>query len=341
MSPSCVGILGAGSWGTALAVQATRAGHRALLWSRSPAHVEELRRGRNARYLPSLLLPKEVAVTGELEEVSACDPIVVAVPSHAFRPVVAGLFEARRRASARDVLTLVSAAKGVEQESLRRMSEVSAEEAERAGVSLRFAVLSGPSFAEELIAGTPTAVVVASSDDAVGSRLQRELSAASLRLYTSRDVVGVELGGAAKNVVAIAAGVVAGLGFGHNTTAALLTRGLHEIARLGAAFGGEPRTFFGLAGMGDLVLTCTGALSRNRRTGVELAKGRGVAEIEAELGSTAEGVRNAGSLAALAHRRGVEMPITEQMVAVMHRGKPPRDAVVELMGRGLKAEAEW
>jgi glycerol-3-phosphate dehydrogenase (NAD(P)+) len=171
--------------------------------------------------------------------------------------------------------------------------------------------------------------------------LQRELSAANLRLYTSPDVVGVELGGAAKNVIAIAAGTVAGLGLGHNTMAALVTRGLHEIARLGTAFGGEPRTFSGLAGMGDLVLTCTGALSRNRRTGVELAKGRSVAEIEAELGSTAEGVRNAASLAALAHRRGVEMPITEQMVAVMHHGKPPREAVGELMGRGLKAEAEW
>jgi glycerol-3-phosphate dehydrogenase (NAD(P)+) len=331
-------VLGAGSWGTALAVHAARVGHQVLLWSRSAEQVAELRRGRNARYLPSLRLPPAVEGTGDLGAMASCDPLVLAVPSHAFRSVLADLLAVQVLRAPR---TVVSAAKGIEEESLLRMSEVCAEEASRAGAELRFAVLSGPSFAEELIAGTPTAVVAAASDADVASRLQRELSAANLRLYTSSDVVGVELGGATKNVVAIAAGAVAGLGFGHNTMAALLTRGLHEITRLGVAFGGEPRTFSGLAGMGDLVLTCTGALSRNRRTGVELAKGRSVAEIAAELGSTAEGVRNAVSIAALAHRRGVEMPITEQMVAVMHRGKPPREAVQELMGRGLKAEAEW
>ncbi|HUP21650.1 MAG TPA: NAD(P)H-dependent glycerol-3-phosphate dehydrogenase [Thermoanaerobaculia bacterium] len=338
MTQRPVGVLGAGSWGTALAVHAARSGHRVLLWSRSLAQVEELQRGRNARYLPSLLLPAGITATSKLEEVASADPLILAVPSHAFRGVLADLFAASDRAH---TATVVSAAKGIEEQTLLRMSEVSSEESSRAGVPSSFAVLSGPSFAEELIAGTPTAVVVASADGEVASRLQRELSAANLRLYTSSDVVGVELGGATKNVVAIAAGTVAGLGYGHNTMAALLTRGLHEIARLGVAFGGDPRTFSGLAGMGDLVLTCTGAMSRNRRTGVELAKGRSVGEIATELGSTAEGVRNAASIAALAHRRGVEMPITEQMVAVMHHGKAPRIAVDELMGRGLKPEAEW
>jgi glycerol-3-phosphate dehydrogenase (NAD(P)+) len=219
------------------------------------------------------------------------------------------------------------------------MSQVSAEEAERAGQPLRFGVLSGPSFAAELAAGMPTAAVVASADDALSRRLQELLSSAVLRLYTSRDVAGVELGGAAKNVIAIAAGVANGLGFGHNTLAALITRGLHEITRLGLAFGGEPRTFSGLAGLGDLVLTCTGGLSRNRRAGLALAKGEKLAELELATGQVAEGVRTSLAITRLAERQGVEMPICQQMVEVIYNGKEPRRAVGELMGRELKSEA--
>jgi glycerol-3-phosphate dehydrogenase (NAD(P)+) len=205
---------------------------------------------------------------------------------------------------------------------------------------LRFAVLSGPTFAAELATGTPTAAVLASEDDGVARELQDLLSWGNLRLYTSSDVVGVEIGGTAKNVVAIAAGAVTGLGFGHNTLAALITRGLHEVTRLGLACGGRPRTFSGLAGLGDLVLTCTGGLSRNRRTGLELAGGKSLDEIAAESHMVAEGVLNSRSLLHLARLKGIEMPITEQMEAVLWEGKTPRAAVADLMQRELKAEAE-
>jgi glycerol-3-phosphate dehydrogenase (NAD(P)+) len=237
-------------------------------------------------------------------------------------------------------LPLVSAAKGIETETLARMSQVAFEEGTAADREIRFAVLSGPTFAAELARNAPSAAVIASEDANFATDVRECLSTPLLRLYSSPDVVGVELGGTAKNVIAIAAGTLSGLGLGHNTLAALITRGLHEITRLGIAFGGQPRTFAGLAGLGDLVLTCTGGLSRNRRTGLELAAGKSLAEITGETHQVAEGIRNSIAVARLAAQRGVEMPITQQMVAVMHHGKEARKAVEELMTRELKAETE-
>ncbi len=209
------------------------------------------------------------------------------------------------------------------------MSQVAFEEALAADRELRFAVLSGPNFAAEVAAGLPSAAVVASEDNQLAAELRQTFASPSFRLYSSSDVVGVELGGAAKNVIAVAAGLVSGLGLGHNTLAALITRGLHETTRLGVACGGQPRTFSGLAGLGDLVLTCTGGLSRNRRTGLELAKGKSLAEVEGETSMVAEGIR-----------KGVEMPIAEQMMCVLYEQKSPRAALDELMTRDLKSESE-
>jgi glycerol-3-phosphate dehydrogenase (NAD(P)+) len=219
------------------------------------------------------------------------------------------------------------------------MSRVTVEECERAEVAASFAVLSGPTFAAELARAAPSAAVVACEDEATAARLREALASPTLRLYSSTDVVGVELAGAAKNVIAIGAGIVSGLGLGHNTLAALLTRGLHEITRLGVASGGDPQTFYGLAGLGDLVLTCTGALSRNRRTGFELAQGKTLAQILGETTEVAEGVKNSRVVQTLARAAGIEMPITDQMVEVMYEGKPARKAVHDLMTRDLKHEA--
>jgi glycerol-3-phosphate dehydrogenase (NAD(P)+) len=229
---------------------------------------------------------------------------------------------------------------GVEAETLARMSQVVFEEAIAADREARFAVLSGPTFAAELARGVPTAAVIASEDGELARSIRDTLSSTTFRLYSSHDVVGVELGGAAKNVIAIAAGVVTGIGLGHNTLAALITRGLHEITRLGIAYGGQARTFAGLAGLGDLVLTCTGSLSRNRQTGLALAAGKSLAAIRDGWAMVPEGILNSVAVARLAAQRGVEMPITQQMVAVLHEGKDPRRAVEELMTREPKSETE-
>lgn len=333
-----LGILGAGSWGTALALHLARTGHRVRLWARRRELAEELARERvNSRYLPGQRLPEQVRATGELAELARCEVVLVVVPSHGFRPVVQQFL--RLLPSGR-VASLVSATKGIEVETLARMSQVALEESVGADREMRFAVLSGPSFAAELADGKPTAAVIASEDPELAASVQAALSTPALRLYSSSDVVGVELGGAAKNVIAIAAGVVSGLDLGHNTLAALITRGLHEITRLGIACGGSSRTFSGLAGLGDLVLTCTGGLSRNRRTGLHLAKGWTLDEITRETSMVAEGIRNSVAIDRLSRRQRVEMPITEQMVAIMYQGKPPERAVAELMTRELKAESE-
>ncbi len=332
-----VAVVGAGSFGTAVAVHAARAGCAATLWARRAEAAADLEREhRNRRYLPEAELPAAVATTTDLDAVVDADAVVMAVPSHGYREVLRGLLGHWPRGRE---LRLVSATKGIENESQERMSELSADEAARAGVALRFAVLSGPSFAAELALGVPTAAVIASGDEVLARQLQALLSTRELRLYTSHDVVGVELAGAAKNVIAIAAGVIAGLGFGQNTLAALITRGLHEITRLGLAYGGQQQTFYGLAGLGDLVLTCTGAASRNRRAGLALAAGEPLAQLERDTGQVAEGVRTSTAIARLAERREVEMPICEQMVAVIHGGKPVRHAIEDLMLRALKPEA--
>jgi len=331
-----IGVVGAGSFGTAVAVHAVRAGCAVTLWARNAPFVDEVRRTRrNARYLPEAELPAELELTADLGALDDSDLLVMAVPSHGYRDVLRALLAA---SPGRAELALVSATKGVEGESLARMSQVSAEEAERAGQALRFAVLSGPSFAGELAAGMPTAAVVASSDRELAREIQARLSTPELRLYSSDDVAGVELAGAAKNVIAIAAGMVSGMGLGHNTLAALITRGLHEITRLGLACGGHPQTFAGLAGLGDLVLTCTGAASRNRRAGLALAAGEPLAELERSTGQVAEGVRTSVGIASLARRQQVEMPICFQMVEVIYGGKSARGAVEELMLRELKPE---
>lgn len=332
-----IGVVGGGSWGTALAVQFSRSGQEVRLWVRRPEHALELSRERvNRTYLPDVELPSSLVPTARLSDLDECDLILVVVPSHGFRPVVKNLL--RQRPAERPV-TLISATKGIEAETGARMSEVCFEEAINTDREVLFGVLSGPTFAAELAQGLPAAGVIASEDVDLAAQLQTQLSAKNYRLYSSTDVVGVELGGATKNVIAIAAGAVAGLGLGHNTLAALITRGLHEITRLGLACGGQARTFSGLAGLGDLVLTCTGGLSRNRRTGFELARGQTLEQITAATSMVAEGIRNARSVSQLAHQKGVEMPIIEQMVKVLYEGVAPREAVEPLMTRELKAEA--
>jgi len=340
-----IGVLGAGSWGTALAVHLAGAGgHAVSLWARHPELARRLAADRENRdYLEGIEIPRRVEPTADMAALAGSEVVLLVVPSHGFRAVLRQFLAtaaAAAGAGGEHPLVLVSATKGIESDTLARMSQVAAEETAASGRRLRFAALAGPSFAHELARNVPSAVVIASADAALATEIRQALSTPTMRLYSSADVVGVELGGATKNVIAIAAGTVSGLGLGDNTLAALITRGLHEITRLGVACGGQPRTFAGLAGLGDLVLTCTGALSRNRRAGIELAAGKTLAEITGETPMVAEGIRNSAAIARLAARHGVEMPITEQMVAVIYQGKDPRRAVEELMTRGLKAEAE-
>ncbi len=331
-----IAIIGGGSWGTALALVLTRSRqpHRLALWVHEPVVCETLRARRvNEVYLPGFELPREVAVSGELGETLREAEIVLGVmPSAHARAVYTRLLP-----HLDPRMIFVSATKGLESGTLERITEVIAEV-----VSLKFtprvAALSGPSFAREVARGDPTAVVIASADAELAASVQEEFSGPTLRLYTNDDVAGVELGGAVKNVIAIAAGVCQGLGFGHNTLAALITRGLAEMTRLACALGGRRDTLAGLAGMGDLVLTCTGALSRNRSVGVELGKGRALGEILASTRMVAEGVGTTAATLQLARKAHVEMPITEQMFAVLYQGRAPRDAIRELMERPLKQE---
>jgi glycerol-3-phosphate dehydrogenase (NAD(P)+) len=322
-----IGVLGAGSWGTALAVHLARAGQEVRLWCRREELARELvSEGANNRYLPGIELPADLRPTAELKRLADCRTVLVVVPSHGFREVVRRFLAELEGAPPP---TLVSSTK-----------EVTSSEAARAGREVGFAVVSGPTFAAELAAGVPSAAVVASADAATARRLQELMSSARFRLYRSDDVVGVELGGAAKNVIAVAAGVATGMGLGHNTLAALITRGLHEIVRLGVASGGRAQTFSGLAGLGDLVLTCTGGLSRNRRTGIELAAGKSLEEIQGATSMVAEGIRNSASITRLAGRLGIELPISEQMMGIIAGQTSPHEAIHRLMTRALKAEAE-
>jgi glycerol-3-phosphate dehydrogenase (NAD(P)+) len=329
---SRVGVLGAGSWGTALAVHLSRNGHQVRLWGRDPSLIGAMRdTGENAEYLPGQRFPPTLTPTGHLDEaLDGVNYVITAVPSHGLRAVV--------RDASRFLpsgVAIVSTTKGIEAETLRRMSEVITEEA---GDGHRVAVLSGPSFALEVARQLPTAVSVACEDGDVAAAVQHEFRGRSLRLYVTDDVVGVEIGGAIKNVIAIAAGVVDGIGLGHNAMAALITRGLAEIARLACALGARRDTLAGLSGLGDLVLTCTGDLSRNRRVGVELGRGRAVDDILAGMRMVAEGVRTTHAALALGARHGVELPIAGQMAAVLDGRTAPQAAVEQLMLRPPKAE---
>lgn len=328
-----VAVLGAGSWGTALAVHCARIGHPVELWGRDPALVAEMARTRsNAAYLPGITLGPLVVPTASLEAALARATLVIAaVPSHGMRHVL--------RAAApllRDDAVLVSATKGLETGSLARMSQVAAEETGPRPI----AVLSGPSFALEVARGLPTAVVVASTSADAATRVQDTLKGPALRLYGSEDVTGVEFGGALKNVIAIAAGVVEGLGIGHNAMAALITRGLVEMSRLACAEGSQRETLAGLSGLGDLVLTCTGDLSRNRHVGIELGRGRALPDILSEMRMVAEGVRTTAAALALGARHGVELPLAAQMSAVIEGRTPARNAVEALMLRPQRSEAD-
>lgn len=339
-SPKSIGILGAGSYGTALAVHLAGVGrHPVRLWARDPELSRRMAEERaNPQYLPDVELPPGLVPTSDMADLADSELVLVAAPSHGFRDVLRQLL-GQSHTDGRP-LQLVSATKGIEPETLARMSEVSAEEGKAAGREVRFAVLSGPTFAAELARKVPSAAAIASEDAAFATEARECLSTPLFRLYSSADVIGVELCGTTKNVIAIAAGTLSGMGLGHNTLAALITRGLHEMTRLGVTLGGQPRTFAGLAGLGDLVLTCTGGLSRNRKIGLDLAAGRSVADITGETHMVAEGVRNSIAISTLAARHNIEMPITQQMVAVLYHGKDPRKAVEELMTRGLKSETE-
>jgi glycerol-3-phosphate dehydrogenase (NAD(P)+) len=328
-----VAVLGAGGWGTALAVHLARAGHDAVLWGRDAALVDELRTRRaNAVYLPDIIFPERLQVTAELQQALADTTfIVAAVPSHGMRDVI------RRSAPfLRTGATVVSAAKGLEQDTLFRVSETIEQEL---GDAAHVAVLSGPSFASELARELPTAVSVACRDAAVVEQVQAEFRAPYFRLYGTSDVVGVEIGGALKNVIAIAAGVAEGLGLGHNALAGLITRGLAEIARLACAAGGQQNTLAGLSGLGDLVLTCTGSLSRNRHVGAELARGRSLPDVLAGMKMVAEGVKTTDAALALGQRYGVELPIAAQVAELLAGRKDARTALYELMLRPQRAEA--
>ena len=327
-------VIGAGSWGTTLALVLVRLGYELKLWVYEPALAERMRREReNAVFLPGFGLPESIHVTHALAE-AAAPLVVVAVPSHALRAVLE-----RFRPALPPAAEVVLATKGLETGTCLRVSEV-AEEVLGAGIRPRLATLSGPTFAREIAAGDPAAVVIAARDPALARSLQQRLSSDHLRLYTSADVIGVELGASLKNVIAIASGICQGLGLGSNTRAALIARGLAEIARLAVAAGAQAETLAGLAGLGDLVLTCTGELSRNRALGIALGQGKTLEEAQAATPMVAEGVHTAAAGVQLAARWGVEMPILRQMHRVLFEHLAPRQALSELMQRPPRAEAE-
>ena len=327
-----IAIIGAGSWGTALAVVAARAGHAVSLWSRNAEVINSINERRvNSRYLISTMIPPNVTATGDLGAALHETPMaLLAAPSHAARELLSAMSPLLDQQA-----VIVGVSKGIEIESGKRISEIAKEVVEG---SRPYVCLSGPSFAKEVVERHPTAVVAASKDPAAARMVQNDLSFENLRIYTNADVIGTELGGSVKNVMAIAAGMTAGLGFGANSVAALITRGLAEITRLARREGAQVETLMGLAGLGDLVLTCTGSLSRNRFVGEELGKGRTLDEITAKLNEVAEGINTARAVKKVADRAGLEMPITNEVNAVLYDGKPARDAVAELMSRPLREE---
>ena len=329
-----IAVIGAGSWGTALALAAARNRHDVTLWAREPEIANLIRAGRkNPFYLSDVELPRNIRATASLEEaLHQSNSVLIVVPSHAFREMTGRMLPFLNGEA-----ILVSATKGVENKTLMRMEEVTADVL-RESFEPRFVVLSGPSFAREVATGDPTAIVAASRDLSLSEEVQKQLSSNVFRVYTNDDVVGVELGGAVKNVVAIASGVVRGLGFGTNAVAAIITRGLAEMTRLALAEGARMETMAGLAGLGDLVLTCTGELSRNRYVGVELGRGRKLSDILGEMREVAEGVKTTRAIYELGLRLNIDMPITASIHALLYEDKPALEAANELMGRPLKRE---
>ena len=329
-----VGVVGAGAWGTTLAKLLAEKGRRVILWVWEPELAAEMAKEReNGIYLPGVELPETLEVTTCLAQVArGRAALLLVTPSHVLRSVFTELLP-----SIDSSTLLISAAKGLEQDSCMTMSQVMRQVAPQMEV---LAVLSGPSFAKEVCRGLPAAVVAASDEEATARRVQGLLNTPAFRVYAGRDPLGVELGGAIKNVIAIAAGVVDGLGLGHNALAALVTRGLREITRLGVAMGAHAETFAGLAGLGDLVLTCTGDLSRNRQLGLALGKGASLPDLLGRSLTVKEGVNTARAAVTLAQRFSVEMPISREICAILFEGKSLREAVADLMTRALKSEEE-
>ncbi|WP_341502348.1 NAD(P)H-dependent glycerol-3-phosphate dehydrogenase [Gallaecimonas sp. GXIMD4217] len=328
-------VLGAGSYGTALAISLARNGHKTLLWGHNAEHLAELASERqNKRYLPDIPFPDSLVMEPDLAKaVSACRDILVVVPSHAFGQVLTQM-KPHLRGDAR----VAWATKGLEADTGRLLQDLARD---ILGEQMPLAVLSGPTFAKELAAGLPTAIAISSTDDAFMERLSDLLHCERhLRTYANPDFIGVQLGGAVKNVIAIGAGMADGIGFGANARTALITRGLAELTRLGAALGADPATFMGMSGLGDLVLTCTDNQSRNRRFGLALGQGMAIEEAMASIGQVVEGYRNTKEVWLLSRELGVEMPITEQIYAVLYQGKSAREAACDLLARSRKSEAQ-
>ena len=329
-----IAIVGAGGWGTALAITMAREERDVRLWAYEPYLVDTMIATReNPIYLPSVRVPESVRVSNSMQDVLAgAGIVIIAVPSHVYRQVFTQMLPLLNPG-----MFFVSAAKGIENETLMRMSEVVADVAKPQFIP-QIAAISGPTFAPEVARGEPTALVVASPDENLRRLLQTELSGPRFRLYTNTDLIGVEIAAAVKNIIAIAAGIVEGLGLGSNATAALITRGLAEITRLAVACGGKRETLSGLAGLGDLVLTSYGNLSRNRRVGIALGHGKNIDEVVSNMRMVAEGVKTTRSAVALARKLDVEMPIAEKMYSVLYEGRKPQDAIGALMERKLKEE---
>ena len=337
MNKQKIAVIGAGSWGTALAMVLASKGYRVPLWGHDSAHIESIRaEGQNKRYLPGLPLSNNIQPTNDLEEaVCDCEIVCMVVPSHGFRRVYEQVI-----LFLEDGVNVVSAVKGIENDTLMTMTQVMEDVRNQRQIdkTICTAVLSGPSFAKEVAEKIPTAITVGCRSLEIAVKLQKTFVTDTFRVYAATDVIGLEISAALKNIVAVAAGICDGLGYGLNTRAALITRGLAEITRLGVAMGAEPTTFSGLSGLGDLVLTCTGSLSRNRTVGLKLGQGLKLDDIVSEMNMVAEGVKTTRSGYELAKKLGIEMPILEQIYAIIYQGKNCADAVRDLLKRELKVE---
>lgn len=329
-----VSVIGAGGWGTTLAILLCEKGNDVIMWEYFPDYARVLAEKReNIKFLKGVKIPDKIDITGDLKKaVESSDTVVMAVPSHAFRQVLGNIkvFDYKKK-------FFISVIKGIEQKTLLRMSQVAKDVLGK----VKFAVISGPSHAEEVSRKVPTAVVAASDNKALAKEAQELFYTDNLRVYTNSDVTGVELGGSVKNVIAIAAGILDGLGAGANTKAALITRGLAEMKRLGKALGAKEATFFGLSGIGDLVVTCESGFSRNRTVGEQLGKGRKLKEILSGMEMVAEGVKTTESVYMIAEKHRVEMPIIREAYEVLYKDKPPKQSIMDLMTRKLKSEEEF